>query len=74
MKVFTYSEARRRLAEVLEEARTSGEVGIRRRDGQSFILRPETRDRSPLDVEGVNLGLSRDEIVELVREGRERGA
>jgi PHD/YefM family antitoxin component YafN of YafNO toxin-antitoxin module len=42
MKEYTYSEARQRLASLLNSARTDGAVRIRRRDGQRFIVRPET--------------------------------
>ena len=70
MRVYTYSEARQNLASLLEEARQQGGVRIRRRDGQSFVLTPETEAGSPLDVEGIDLGLTSDEIVEFVREGR----
>lgn len=72
MKVYTYSEARQRLAAVLERARREGSVRIRRKDGQSFVLRPELHEGSPLDVPGTDLGLTRDEIVGFVREGRRR--
>jgi hypothetical protein len=72
MKVYTYSEARQKLAKLLEEARRAGSVRIRRKDGQVFVVRPETPGDSPLDVEGVNLDLSRDEIVSFVHEGRRR--
>ena len=72
MQVFTYSEARQRLAAVLEQADRDGAVRIRRRDGQVFILKPEVVERSPLDVGGVDLGMSVGEIIALVREGRER--
>ena len=34
--------------------------------------RPEKKKRSALDVEGIDLGVSTEEIVEFVREGRER--
>jgi hypothetical protein len=70
MKEYTYSEARQQLTKVMEEAKRMGSVRIRRRDGQVFVLRPETPTDSPLDVGGVNLGLSRDEIVSFVKEGR----
>ena len=70
MKVYSYSEARQQLAEVLNRARREGEVEIRRRDGQVFILRPTASAGSPLDVPGVTTDLSRDEIVGLVRESR----
>jgi antitoxin Phd len=70
VKVYTYSEARQRLAALLEKARREGSVRIRRRDGQVFVVRPQAASGSPLDVGGVNLDLSREEIVDLVREGR----
>lgn len=70
MKVYTYSEARQKLARLLEEARRAGSVRIRRQDGQVFVLLPEKPEESPLDVKGVSLGLTRDEIVSFVREGR----
>lgn len=73
MKVYTYSEARRWLARVLDEAREGGEVRIKRRDGAEFSLRPVAGSTSPLDVPGVETGLSRQELLDAIREGRERG-
>lgn len=70
MKSYTYSEARQNLASLLEEARKEGAVRIRRRDGQSFVLTPESSSESPLDVEGVDLRMTRSEIVGFVRESR----
>ena len=72
MKVYTYTEARQRLAELLERAAREGEVRIRRRDGQVFVVRPVRAEGSPLDVEGLDLGLTVDEIVAFVQEGRRR--
>jgi uncharacterized protein (DUF362 family) len=70
MRVYTYSEARQSLASLLEQAKREGGVRIRRRDGQTFVLKPEAPGGSPLDVEGVDLGVTRAEIVSFVREGR----
>ncbi len=70
MKVYTYSEARQQLAELLNRARRDGVVEIRRRDGQVFDVRPTARAGSPLEVPGVSAGLSRREVVELVQESR----
>lgn len=70
MKVYTYSEARQRFSSILEQARREGAVRIRRRDGQTFVLKPEHPSGSPLDVEGLDLGLSREEIIGFIREGR----
>lgn len=72
MKVYTYSEARQKLASLLEEARKKGAVRIQRRDGQSFVLKPERSTTSPLDVPGLQLDITTDEIVAFVREGRRK--
>lgn len=71
MEVYTFSEARGNFATVLDNAKKQGSVRIRRRDGQSFIITPEKHKNSPLDVEGIKLNLSSDEIVDFIREGRE---
>ena len=70
MKEYTYSEARQRLAALLERARREGAVRIRRKDGQVFVLRPERATGSPLDVPAIAARLSREEIVDAIREGR----
>lgn len=70
MKEYTYSEARQRLATLLEEAQRDGAVRIRRKDGQLFTLRVETSEKSPLDVQGADLGVTREEILCFIREGR----
>ena len=71
MQVYTFSEARQKLASILEQASQDGEVLIKRRDGRSYILKPEISQKSPLDVKGVDIGISATEIVDFVREGRE---
>lgn len=73
MKVYTYTEARRRFARVLDEAREGGEIRIKRRDGSEFSIRPVPPGGSPLDVHGVETGISVEDIIDALREGRERG-
>jgi hypothetical protein len=70
MKVYTYSQARQNLATLLEQAAEDGQVLIKRQDGQVFAVRPEVRRESPLDVPGVDLELTANEIVGFVQEGR----
>ena len=70
MKVYTYSEARQNLASLLEEAVRKGDVRIKRRDGQIFSVKPQLVEESPLDVEGIDLEITADEIVGFIREGR----
>jgi antitoxin (DNA-binding transcriptional repressor) of toxin-antitoxin stability system len=78
MKSYTYSEARGNFATVLEEAERDGAVEIRRRDGAVFRILPAPTGRgrakaSPLDVKGVKVGVSMEDLVAIVREGRKRG-
>ena len=72
MQVYTYSEARQRLAIVLKQAESSGKVIIRRKDGRTFALVPKTITTSPLDVPSIKAKVTTKEIVDIVREGRER--
>ncbi len=72
MTTFTDNEVRQHLDEVLNKARLEGEVRIRSQDGHEFIVRPVPAGKSPLDIPGVDLGLSAEEIVQAIREGRER--
>ncbi len=72
MTTFTFSEARQRFAAVLEKAKSEGKVLVKRKDGSVFMIQPVERPESPLDVEGVKLNLTADEIVGIVREIRRR--
>ena len=72
MQVFTYSEARQKLAMVLDQAENKGKVLIRRKDGRTFALVPEKIVSSPLDVPSIRAKISTKEIVDIIREGRER--
>jgi hypothetical protein len=72
MKSYTFSEARQNFAAILEQARRDGAVRIQRRDGQSFVVLPEQRDTSPLDIPGIIPAqvVSRDDILASIQEGR----
>ena len=72
MKEYSFTEARQHFAAILEEAKREGVVCIKKRNGETFFIRPAISKKSPLDIEGVNLGLSSSEIVDIVREGREK--
>ena len=72
MQVYTYSEARQKLASVLEQAEHTGKVLIRRKDGRTFALVPEKNVSSPLDVPSINTKISTQEIVDIIRDGRKR--
>jgi antitoxin (DNA-binding transcriptional repressor) of toxin-antitoxin stability system len=72
MTTYTFSEARQKLASVLDKAKQDGEVLVRRKDGSVFVIRPISLCGSPLNVEGIDLDLTAEEIVDIVREIRER--
>ena len=72
MTTYTFSEARQKFAAVLEKAKSEGKVLIKRKDGTLFLIQPIQKSKSPLDVDGIDLGITADEIVEVVREVRER--
>ena len=42
--IYTCSQARQKLSEVLDEALKEGEVRIRRKDGRMFIIKSEPKD------------------------------
>ena len=72
MTSYTFSEARQNFAAVLEKAKVEGGVLITRRDGTMFEIHPLPKKELPLDVRGIDLDLSADEIINIIRETRER--
>lgn len=72
MNSYTFSEARQNFATVLEQVSRDGVVRIFRRDGQSFLITPEVKNGSPLDVVGVQLNqpITTQEILDSIQEGR----
>jgi prevent-host-death family protein len=71
MKVYTYSEARQRLSDVLNTAR-SEEVIIKRRGGETFSIIYRKSKKSPFDVPGIKTEATTKDILAAVRESRER--
>jgi antitoxin Phd len=68
MKIFTRTEARQKLASLLEHAAKYGEVRIKRRDGQVFVFKPQKRKGSPLAVVGIKTKLSCHEMLQSIEE------
>lgn len=71
MKVYSYSEARQKLAELLDQAQ-SEEVLIKRKDGTVFSVKSKREKNSPFDVKGVQSKVTKKNIVDAVRESREK--
>ena len=62
MDIYTYSEARQKLASVLDKAEASGKVLIKRKDGSVFSLTPEHAPASPLDVPSISAKVTTKDI------------
>ena len=72
MQIYTYTQAEKDLAGVLDYASKTGEVLLKHPNGELFMIKPQKRKISPLDVPGIPAGVSADEIVGFIRECRER--
>ena len=72
MQIDTDAEAGQKPDVVVDQAENSGKVLIRRKDGRIFALTPENIATSPLDVPTIKAQISMEEIVDCIREGRER--
>ncbi|MCC6698990.1 MAG: type II toxin-antitoxin system Phd/YefM family antitoxin [Candidatus Hydrogenedentes bacterium] len=71
MKVYTYSQARQRLAEVLDIARKE-EVVITRRGGDAFAVTYRRLPASPFDVPGIKTNATTRDILKAVKDSRSR--
>ncbi|MBU2515533.1 type II toxin-antitoxin system Phd/YefM family antitoxin [bacterium] len=69
MKVYSYSEARQKLSEVLDIARGE-EVVIKRRGGETFSIRFKTSQKSPFDIPGIDTKVKTSDILEAIKESR----
>lgn len=72
MREYSFTEARQHFASILDEAKNEGVVYIKKRNGESFYIKPVISRKSPFDIEGVNLEISTEDIVDIIRLGRER--
>jgi antitoxin (DNA-binding transcriptional repressor) of toxin-antitoxin stability system len=71
MKAYNYSEARKRLSEVLDIAKNE-EVLIKRRGGEVFSLVLKKTNQSPFDIPGITTKATTDDILAAVKESRSR--
>jgi antitoxin Phd len=70
MKVFTFTEARQKFSTVLDFAQTEGSVRVTRKDGRVFIIQPIETPTSPLAVPGIDINISKEELLDFIHESR----
>jgi len=76
--IYTVSQIQKQLAELLQKVLREGQVQFKSKDGQVFIIRPllsaKASKTSPLDVNGIKLSVTTNDILQAVRESRQRYA
>lgn len=72
MDTYTLTEARQKLSFILDRAKKKGKVFIQRKDGSVFEVKALSDKKSPLDVKGINIEISRDEIIKAIKESRRK--
>lgn len=70
MRVYTYSQARQSLSEVLELAKKE-EVIIRRKKGEVYSVKIKKMNKSPFDIPGIKTKVKTSDILEAIKESRE---
>lgn len=74
--IYTTSQIQKQLPDLLEKALLEGQIQFKTRDGQVFIIRPiasrKSTNTSPLDVRSIKLPVTTNDILQAVRESRER--
>lgn len=71
--VYSYTEFQKKLSTLLEKALREGQVKFQNADGRVFIIRPEkAQKKSPFDVRSINLAITRNDILQAIRESRAR--
>jgi hypothetical protein len=72
MSVYTFADARQQFELLFDEAKANKEVIIQRPNGDRFLLRLVTSNELKQALPDLGINLSRQEIVEYIREVRER--
>jgi len=74
--IYTTTQVRKELPTLLQKALKSGQIQFKTKDGQVFVIRPLTPAKNfktyPLDVRGIKLPINREDILQSIRESRER--
>lgn len=70
MRVYTYSEARQHLSDLLNFAENE-EVVIKRRDGKTFSITSKSiKKLSPFDINGVKVKATTSNILDAIADSR----
>ena len=66
---YSYENAKKSFDSVFEQASIEGKVEIRK-DDQLYVLTTVSKKTSPLDIDGVNMGITTQDILSFIHESR----
>lgn len=72
MTIYNYADVCQNLTEILDQAKNDKDVFIKGPNGELFIVKTVPKKKNDYNLPDIDLGLNRDEIVNFVRETRER--
>jgi len=72
MRVYNYTDVCNNLSGLLDEAKKNQDVMIKSKTGELFIVQLASQKGSAYNLPNIDLGLSRDEIINYIKEVRER--
>jgi hypothetical protein len=73
MMVYTISEVKKQFSTLLKKALSEGQIKFKTNDRQVFVIRPEiSAKKSPFEVRGIKLPISKADILDTARESRTR--
>jgi hypothetical protein len=67
--IYSYERAKKSFDLVFKKASHDGKVTIRK-GNQLYILMPAIKNTSALDIKGINMGVTSQEIVQFIHESR----
>jgi hypothetical protein len=73
MKIYNYTEVQENLSAVLNTA-LSQDVIVKEQSGRRFKIVPitENTNRSPFEVAGINADVHTEELIEILKQSRQR--
>ena len=73
--IYTTSQVQKQFSILLKKALKEGQVQFKTRDGQLFVISPvhaRAAKKSPFEVRSVKLPITRTDILQSIRDSRER--
>ncbi len=73
--IYTTSQVQKQFSVLLKKALKEGQVQFKTRDGQLFVISPvraRTVKKSPFEVRSIRLSITRADILQSIRDSRER--